>query len=770
MRSSIALAAMVAFLAPASAADPGAVAFFEKQVRPLLVEHCHSCHSVKEKKTKGGLALDSREAILAGGETSPAVVPGKPEASHLIELVKSKDDAERMPPKSRLLPQQIATLEKWIRDGAVYPEGAKVAAATDPTSPEARGFWSFQPLKTHPAPKVANTKWPRRPIDAFILARMEQRSLAPSEPADRRMLIRRAHFDLIGLPPTHEEVEAFVRDDRPDAYEKLVDRLLSSPHHGERWARYWLDLARYCDMPESWMTPRGHGWPYRDWVVKALNADLPYDQFVQRQLAADLLPGLDPKERAALGFLGGSPDYWKELQLDVDVIKSIVADEWEEKIDAVCSTFLGLTVACARCHDHKFDPITTRDYYGLAGVIAGVRMIDLPLLPDAEAAAVQKAVDEIAGLEEKIKALKATKPAPPDAKTRLEELAARIKKLEETPGYKTTPVRGIMDAHVSVVSRGPNKTRLEYESGVGHDIAMHTRGNANRPGPVVPRQFLTVLSKEGAKPFSKGSGRLELARAITTDGAPLAARVVVNRVWKHHFGRPLVDTPSDFGRQGEKPSHPELLDDLAARFVAAGWSLKWLHREIMLSAAYRQSSAPDAAKQAIDPDNRWLWRMNRRRLEVEPWRDAMLATNGTLRTELGGAPIELTDASNRRRTIYGAVRRRDLTDLLRLHDFPDPLNHSASRIPTTTPLQQLFAMNGSLLRQEAAHLAKRLEADAPAGGEARIRRAYAILFQREPTAKEVTLASTYLGPKPAADAWTRYAHVLLGSNEFLFVD
>jgi hypothetical protein len=255
-----------------------------------------------------------------------------------------------------------------------------------------------------------------------------------------------------------------------------------------------------------------------------------------------------------------------------------------------------------------------------------------------------------------------------------------------------------------------------------------------------------------------------------TDGAPLAARVVVNRVWKHHFGRGLVDTPSDFGRQGDRPSHPELLDDLAARFVENGWSLKWLHREVMLSAAYRQASAPDPAKQALDPDNRWLWRMNRRRLEVEPWRDAMLAVNGTLRRELGGPPQELTDPNNRRRTLYGLVRRHDLTDLLRLHDFPDPLTHSASRVPTTTPLQQLFALNGPLLRQEAAALAKRLEADVPAGGEGRVRRAYALLFNRAPTEREVKLALTYLGEKPDADAWGRYAHVLLGSNEFLFID
>jgi hypothetical protein len=775
MRGLITLAVLLSLgMAKVRAAEPdaAAVAFFEKQVRPLLVEQCHACHSTKAKKIRGGLTLDRRDSILQGGDSGAAVVPGKPEQSLLLAAVRGTNAELQMPPKGKLRPQQIAVLEKWIRDGAVYPDGAKAATApaNDPTSAEARQFWSFQPLRQHPRPAVRNADWPRQPIDWFLLASMEQRKLGPSAPADRRVLLRRASFDLTGLPPTPEEVEAFLRDMRPDAYPRLIERLLASPHYGERWGRYWLDHARYCDVPESWLKPRGQGWPYRDWVVKALNEDLPYDQFVMQQLAADLMPGVDPKDHAALGFLGVSPDYWKELQLDVDVIKSIVADEWEEKIDTVCSTFLGLTVACARCHDHKYDPISTRDYYALAGVIAGTRQIDLPLLPDEEAEAVRNAETKIEELQAEIKTLKAKKPAPADAKARLEELTDRIKQLEATPGYKAVAVRGITDAHVSVVSRGPNKTRLEYEDGVGHDIAMHTRGNPNRPGPVVPRRFLTVLSGEDSKSFTQGSGRLELARAIVTDGAPLAARVIVNRVWKHHFGRGLVETPSDFGRQGDRPSHPELLDDLAARFVAAGWSLKWLHREIMLSSAYQQTSEPDKAKQATDPDNRWLWRMNRRRLEVEAWRDAMLAVNDTLDPNLGGPPQELTDSNNHRRTLYGLVRRRDLTDLLRLHDFPDPLAHSASRIPTTTPLQQLFTLNGPLLRREAAALAKRLEADAPAGGEIRIRRAYALLFNRAPTGKEIRLALAFTGKQSDADAWSRYAHVLLASNEFLFID
>jgi hypothetical protein len=312
--------------------DAAAVAFFEKQVRPLLVEQCYNCHSAKANKTRGGLSLDSRSAILEGGDTGPAVVPGKPEQSLLISAVHATSDELQMPPKGKLQPVQIAALEKWVREGAVFPGGSSTPVATsptDPTSPTARQFWAFQQLKPSPAPIVFPANWPQRPIDSYLLAAMAQHKLTPSAAADRRVLIRRASFDLTGLPPTPAEVEAFVHDSRPDAYAQLVERLLASPHYGERWARYWLDRARYCDVPESWMKPRGEAWPYRDWVVTALNNDLPYDQFVMRQLAADLLPGADPRDRAALGFLGVSPDYWKELQLNVDVIRSI---------SAICST------------------------------------------------------------------------------------------------------------------------------------------------------------------------------------------------------------------------------------------------------------------------------------------------------------------------------------------------------------------------------------------------------------------------------------------------
>jgi hypothetical protein len=735
-----------------AAAEPADIEFFEKKVRPLLVERCHGCHSTQAKKQRGGLHLDSRASILQGGDSGPALVPGRPEQSLLIRAVRYEKDGLHMPPRGKLPLQEVAVLEEWIRRGAPYPgplpattrqEGIDLAAG--------RRFWSFQPLHALPTPAVRDRNWPQQKLDAFILAEMEQRGLAPSPAADRRVLIRRLTFGLTGLPPTPEEVEAFVKDDRPDADVRLVDRLLASPGYGERWARFWLDLARYCDVSESWVTRQGQPWVYRDWVVQALNDDLPYDQFVVKQLAADLLPGGATRDRAALGFLGLSPDYWKELQLDKELIKAVVADEWEERIDTVGRTFLGLTVACARCHDHKFDPISTQDYYALAGVFASIRPADYLVRPEDL---------RLALTHFRLPAL--------GPMTAVETAAV----LRQSALGKVLLARGVEDASLTVEADGPHRTKLSYRPGVGQDIALQIRGNPSNLGPSVPRRFLAVLSPTAPQPFTQGSGRLELARAIVTEGAPLSARVLVNRVWQHHFGRGLVETPSDFGGQGARPSHPQLLDDLAARFVANGWSLKWLHREILLSATYRQASGHDARKHATDPDNRWLWRMNRRRLEVEAWRDAMLMVAGVLRTEHGGTPVDLNDPNNCRRTLYATVKRRDLHDMLRLHDFPDPITHAANRIVTTTPLQQLFTLNSPLLRQQAVALAKRMHAEVPADAEARVRRAYLLLYGRPATDQQVRLALTFLGGDTASqdEPWVQYAHVLLASNEFLFID
>jgi hypothetical protein len=464
-----------------------------------------------------------------------------------------------------------------------------------------------------------------------------------------------------------------------------------------------------------------------------------------------------------------------------------VAEEWEERLGAVGGTFLGLTVACARCHDHKFDPITTQDYYALAGVLASTRPAARDVLPEPLAASVRRSRERVRLLQGEIAHLQARKPPTALVAKQIDALkhqAEHIKKA--TPCYDTPLAPGVEDAGQYVLPDGPHRTKVEYRPGVVRDVAVQVRGNPRILGPVVPRRFLAVLSPDPPRPFREGSGRRELAEALVSAGAPLTARVIVNRVWRHHFGTGLVETPSDFGSQGARPSHPQLLDDLTARFVAGGWSLKWLHREIMLSAAYQQTSSNaefgmrsaesgTPLPHSVDPDNRWLWRMNRRRLEVEAWRDAMLAVTGTLDLGQGGPPRDLGDPQNRRRTIYGTVKRRDLHDLLRLHDFPDPKTHSAARLPTTTPLQQLFTLNSPFMQQQSAALAARLKAEVPHGVEARVQRAYRLLYGRPATEAQVALAREFLTAgkpeAPVSDAlWEQYAQVLLGSNEFLFID
>jgi hypothetical protein len=763
---------------PASAAafTPADYEFFEKKVRPVLFERCYHCHSAKAKKPKGGLLLDSLAGLRKGGDSGPAVVPGQPDKSLLIEAVGYRSERVQMPPKGKLPDHEVAALTEWVKRGAPVPDVGPAAAAKQGIKlAEGRKFWSFRPPRAAAPPAVHNPAWVQRPIDGFLLAELERHGLGPSPPASRRTLIRRVTFDLTGLPPTPEQVEAFVHDPAPDAYEELVERLLASPDYGERWGRFWLDLTRYCDVPEPWVSKDARAYLYRDWVVRAFNDDLCYDRFVLRQLAADLLADAAPADRAALGFLGLSPSYWKELKLDKEVIKTVVAEEWEERINTLGSCFLGLTVACARCHDHKFDPISQQDYYALAGVLASTKQADRPLLPDALAAPAQKAHERVQALQEQIEKLQLKKPEPPEVVKQIGELKAQIEQIKKTPNYNAPLAYGVEDASLYVLADGPHKTKLEYKPGVAQDLAVQVRGNPASLGPVVPRRFLAVLSPEPPPSFARGSGRLELARAIVREGAPLAARVFVNRVWKHHLGAGLVETPSNFGAQGARPSHPQLLDDLAARFMANAWSVKWLHREILLSAAYRQTSAHDPARHTADPANRWLWRMNRRRLEVEAWRDAVLAVSGSLRRERGGPSLDLGDPKNHRRTLYGTVTRRDLNDLLRLYDFPDPTAHSPGREPTTTALQQLFVLNSPFMQQQAAALANRLKAECGSGAEERIRRAYQLLFGRAPTEAQVKLGLEFLsGGNTACTAsealWQEYAQVLLGSNEFLFID
>ncbi|MFT5466321.1 MAG: hypothetical protein ACI8UO_001420 [Verrucomicrobiales bacterium] len=626
--------------------------------------------------------------------------------------------------------------------------------------------WSFEPLREHDLPTVSDESWPTKRIDHFLLAEIEKSGLNPAPQADSRSLIRRLYFDLIGLPPTPEEVAEFKVED----IEKTVEHLLKSPHYGERWGRHWLDLARYTDKTASWLESTASAWLYRDWVVQAFNEDMPYDDFVRRQLATDLIATTPPADNAALGFFGLSPTYWKELQLPPELIKGTVADEWEEHVDALGKTFLGLTLGCARCHDHKNDPVSAADYYAIAGVFASIKFADRPMIADELWAPVAKARAEVKGLEKKQADLKKKKPVPEDLKEQQDALAAQIAKIKSsTPNYDAPTATGVEDAALFVKAKEKaHGTLLDYQMGKSRDLPIHLRGDPNTPGELAPRQFLTAFpAAADGKPrkFENGSGRLDLANSIVEEGKPLSARVIVNRVWRHHFGRGLVETPSDFGFGGEEPSHPELLDDLAARFVENGWSIKWLHREILLSAAWRQSSLAAESK-SQDPGNRLYARANRRKLDVEAWRDSMLSVSGALDRSLGGASLALTAAENNRRTVYGTVHRREFDQFLQLHDFPDPAAHSPVRQETTTPLQLLFTLNGPFVQQQSKILAGRLASEPDP-----IIAAYDLLFQREPTENEQLLARDFLsGREKEVDALTQYAHALLGSNEFLFID
>jgi cytochrome c553 len=695
------------------------VEFFEKSVRPILVANCFECHG--SEKHKGRLRLDSRGTMMQGGDSGPAIVAGNPKDSLLIHAIQYKDEL-KMPPKGKLSDAEIAVLTTWVQQGAPWPETtATIRPSGDKgfqIRPQDREFWSFKPITNPPVPKVKDEGWARGAIDAFVAAQLEARGLSPASAADRRTLLRRATFDLTGLPPTQAEIDAFLQDTSPNAFAKVVDRLLASPRYGERWARHWLDVARYGEDQAHTFQARKYpqGFRYRDWLIKAFDDDMPFDRFIMEQIAADLLPGEDRLQNLpALGFFALGPVYYGDPKK---------LDQFDDRIDTLSRGLLGLTVACARCHDHKYDPISTRDYYSLAGVIASTEYVELSLEPGKEGQPVQ--------------------PPPKDAKD----------KKPQPPG-----------PFIHALKEG-NVTTMK----------VHIRGNPKTLGEDAPRRFLSILGGDDAHAFSKGSGRLELAQAIASKDNPLTARVMVNRVWLQHFGKGLVRTPSNFGTLGERPTHPELLDYLATRFIASGWSLKELHREIMLSAAYQMSSKFDGPSFEADPENRWLWRMNRKRLEVEAWRDAMLAVAGTLDETIGGPSRDLNAPDNRRRTLYGTVSRHELNGLLRLFDFPDPNITSEKRTVTTVPLQQLFVLNSEFMVRNAKALAAKLTSQPGQSDADRIRQAFAVVYGRPVTERELQLGLSFLN---AADAnmgpagmtrWEQYAQVLLSANEFLYVD
>jgi uncharacterized protein DUF1549/uncharacterized protein DUF1553/cytochrome c len=812
---------------------PADTELFEKEIRPVFADKCSGCHSSKLKSPMGGLVLDTKSGLKRGGNGGPVIVAGDPSSSRLFKALTYKDTDLRMPPTGKLPDEKIAAFEKWIAAGAPDPRedtpetaGAAPAAKRGMDIDTGRKWWAFQPVNPQPQPKFKDPAFARRwtsvSIDGFILGKLEQNKLRPSPAADRATLMQRASLDLTGLRPSYEEVQQFVADKDPKAYEKLIDRLLASPQYGQRWGRYWLDVARYGeDNPTTEATNPAYpfAWRYRDWVIEAINKDVPYDKFVTLQLAADMVPNTPRDDLRALGYLGAAPIYHTDLRLSKDVTETIFTDAWDERVDAVSRGLLGLTVACARCHDHKFDPILTKDYYALAGVFASTTPAPRPIAdlgketeqkfmftaqrlfylsymanlmnnepgskPEEAARKSAQFTEQMVEIRDSMAFLKDGHPelyAYLDGLVRVPRPKVTAAKAEGTATPAGAPVpppptaaarqrrgggsalpftQSVFDAGIWIDGSDPDLTKVEIRPGEARDMHILPHANVAAPGALAPRQFLTVLSK-GDTTFKQGSGRLELANDIFTQSSPLAARVIVNRVWGWHFGKPLVATESDFGVQGEKPTNPELLDDLAARFIANGMSLKWLHREIMLSAAYRQASHPRTDGMAADPTNTLLWRMNPRRLDIEAYRDNLLQVSGDLDTRPTPLSLDLDAADNHSRTVYGRVSRGRLNTILALYDFPDPMMTAPQRELTTSPLQQLFIMNSPFLQERAAHLAARVSAASEL--PEKIRDMYRFAVDRDPTPREMDAALSYLDKGTLA----QFAQALLASNEVIF--
>ena len=679
------------------APDAEQLKFFEARIRPVLIEHCYRCHGDDPAKIKGDLRVDSRAGLLKGGSSGHAtLVPGDVENSLLIKAIRHADEDVQMPPKKRLPASVIADFEQWVSMGAPDPRTdvgspARVNAPAAADSTEAKRFWSFVPPADAPVPAVNNAAWARTDIDRFILAKLEEKGLAPAPAADRWTLIRRATFDLAGLPPTPAEVDAFLADDTAEAFAKVVDRLLASPAYGERWGRHWLDVVRYADTAgDSSDYPIPQAYKYRNYVIDAFNADKPYDQFVREQIAGDLMPARDPAERnertIATGFLaiarrfGVQPQSQMHLTID-------------DAIDTTTRGLLGLTVSCARCHDHKFDPIPTRDYYALYGIFASTRF-------------------PFAGSEE----MKYQKDVVP---------------LLSGDGGQVETAFAVADAaHVA-------------------DARVMRRGEPHDLGDVAPRGFLTVLGGQRLAANAKASGRLELAGWIADPANPLTARVMVNRIWQHHFGRGIVASSGDFGSRGTPPTNPALLDHLAVRFVRSGWSIKALHRQIMLSSVYQLSGATDARNAAIDADNAFHWRFDRRRLDAEAMRDSMLALSGALdRTMPAAHPFPPASTwgwsqhnafsavyESKHRSVYVMNQRIQRHPYFGTFDGADPNVTTAARAVSTTPLQALYLMNAEFVHRQAEGFAATL-APLPTDA-ARITAAYREALARGPTAQEL---------------------------------
>jgi mono/diheme cytochrome c family protein len=930
-----------------TAVDPD---FFENKVRPIFANSCYSCHT---DEASGGFQLDTKENFEKGGDSGAELVPGNPEKSRLIQAVE-QTGALKMPRKGpKLSDAEIAILAEWVKSGAKWPAHESAPLGTTATTgiitDQQRKFWSFLPLKPVDPPPVTDKRdehWAKTPIDKFVLAVLHSASLTPAPQADRRTLIRRATYDLTGLPPTQQEVEAFENDSSPNAWEKVVDRLLASPRYGERWGRHWLDVARYSEDDVRGLDPKGRGYMpfsgayrYRDWVIKSFNDDLPYDKFLIMQLAGDRLPAKSETERddnlVATTYLGAGPWVWDQAE----PVQGR-ADERNERVDAVTRGMLGLTVGCARCHNHKYDPIAQTDYYrivsifasstykaypvvspaaatsfdgkvveeatmradlrdytsgltkDLAGALAAQtssymtaawsvigpmkqpvdqvssvgrldpevlqRWVDYfkrtdlpyPYLKDWEAMlkssdstkeqakaladAFQKVVLEVradgSNIDQQNEAIKIKNDVPlrrlqidtnpgkfdtfdefcPGCQLELKALPTDEAKLyrdifqsqsDDDPAERFKPgvlvftgwdlmrrmgpaFQEFVDSQqkqIEALDKEIKNTTYPYVNGETDkpqplDVNLNIRGNPHSAGPVIQRGFLTVLSPPDAKPYSDGSGRLEFARDIAYH--PLAARVIVNRVWEWHFGTGIVNTPDNFGVMGDKPSNPELLEWLAYQFVQHGRSIKWLQREIMLSAVYQTSVNESPEAHDKDGGNALYSHFNRQRLDAEEIRDSLLFVAGDLDLKKTSGPSEDFTADNLRRTVFCKVSRFRLNNYLMSFDFPNPSFTSEKRFSSNVPLQQLYFMNNAFVYKQASVLADRVQ-DAPTD-EVRIKKAYESLFQRTPTAEELQMGLKFLSTTPEKPgyeiigkpitAWNEYTRVLMSSNEFQFVN
>ncbi len=922
--------------------------FFETKVRPVLAASCSVCHNPKLKTA--GLDLSSATGFRQGSPSGPLVSKEEPERSKLLEVLRYQG-AVKMPPTGKLPDQQIADIAAWVKLGAPWPDTA--ASVIDPKksgqhefTAEERAFWSFQPVKDYAIPTVKNGAWPKGPIDHFILAKLEEKGLKPAPPSDKLALLRRATFDLTGLPPTPREIDDFLSDPSPDAFASVVDRLLSSPRYGERWGRHWLDVARYADSTGADEDVRyPYAWRYRDYVIDAFNRDLPYNQFLIEQLAGDLLPAERPGEVNRRGIVGtGFLAVGLKLLAEQDKPK-MVYDMVDEQLDATSRAFLGLTVTCARCHDHKFDPIPTRDYYSLASIFASTKSLGkiepitselyfAPLVPKdvyeryerhqeriknkdreiehvvtTEATAFTAGLaprlaeymiaafdyerrprkDESAGnfaasrkldgsilqrwidylrssddvrphLEPWAHAIRQGAPAVRDSaelyqkefqKTlanwrqkidewgqKMAEAAAQRKALPDKPQFQAgdnrffsevalcvTPdtlekqpttcgpfallpsaenelfsqasrekLRELRAARDDLKKSSPPEPDMACGVAEGTPVEQHVfiRGNPSNPADAVPKQFLQIIAGEHQTPITQGSGRLELAKWLADPKNPLTARVMVNRIWQYHFGEGLVRTPNNLGKLGERPTHPELLDYLAKRFIEDGWSIKKMHRLLMLSSAYQMSSRITKEQIDGDPTNRLFSRFNRRRLDVEEIRDGLLAidgsidltTGGTLQTGFGTdgensqARLSMDPSTSKRRTVYLPLRRSNLPSLLNLFDFGDATTPSEGRVSTNVAPQALFMMNSKFIADRSRQLARKLEAAEPSD-RGRIVYAYEWLLDRKPSEQEIQELLEYVrsARKIAAQspglnwtAWQSLCRILISSNEFIYVN